>query len=189
MNFQEQLVLFHQELTRLTDERDNIDRQISGVLDVIKSLADLVEDAGEEPVVPQLAPEAEAGFTDRVRTLLQASPGRALTAIQIRNAFVEVDPKQDSRVMLIHAHNTLKRLLKQNEVDEVQTTDGRVAYKWKFGWMAESANLASKLSLSSLAGLAAKKISGPDVLMSANDAASGEKSEFPNPLHPLRKKM
>ena len=64
--------------------------------------------------------------TDRVRNLLKANPERPITPVAVRDVLLEFDRDADPKAMLIHTHNTLKRLKKEDEVEEIES-EGRVA--------------------------------------------------------------
>src|SRR3954454_20268061 len=130
MDYNSQLKAFQERLSELSDERDRLDGEMASLLEIIEVVARLANEEGEDPIVPKLQ-VPDAGFTDKVRAILKANPGRIFTPIQIRNVFLEENPKQDRKVVLIHAHNPLKRLAAQDEIVEVPTPDGRTGYKWK----------------------------------------------------------
>jgi hypothetical protein len=131
-NYNEILATLETELERMIRARDKFQQQVEGVYTAIKAIQVLAQDS-QEPIVepPPLSAHEESGFTDRARSLLKANPARAFTALDVRTVMLEWSPKADPKIMLIHVHNTLKRLFKQGEVDETQTSDGRVAYRWK----------------------------------------------------------
>jgi hypothetical protein len=128
-NYNVMLGELQEEFKRTITERELLDRRIAGLMKAMEAVKVLAEDASE-PIVSPPPIADEAGFTDKVRNLLKANPARSFTAVDIRDVFLEFYPKADPKVMLIHTHNTLKRLLKQNEVEEVIGADGKSGYRW-----------------------------------------------------------
>jgi hypothetical protein len=140
-NYNAAIAEFQAQFDRLLEQRDQLDRQISGVKNVIDAIKTLADESDEFTIeIPPLPPAEEAGFTDRVRATLRANPALSLTAVVIRDEFLKTDPKADPKVLLIHTHNTLKRLLKQGEVVEASTSAGR-GYRWNFASANAYANI------------------------------------------------
>jgi hypothetical protein len=129
-NYNEILANLQAELDRVIGVRHKLQHQIEGLVNAIKALEILAEEA-QEPIMepPPMHPDEERGFTDHIRAIFKANPLRVFTAIDIRTTMLEWTPKADSKVMLIHIHNTLKRLAKQNELEEIDRTDGRTGYR------------------------------------------------------------
>jgi hypothetical protein len=111
-------------------EREQIDRRIAGLMKAMEAIKVLAEETSE-PIIQPPPLADEAGFTDKVRNLLKANPARLFTAIEIRDVFLEFDPKADPKILLIHTHNTVKRLHRQKEVEEVTGSDGKISYRWQ----------------------------------------------------------
>lgn len=131
-NYNATIAEFQKQLESLLQQREQLDRQIAGVTAVIEAIKTLADESDESLLeVPPMPPNEEAGFTDRVRAILKANPALALSAVVIRDEFLKAAPKEDPKIFLIHTHNTLKRLHRQGEVEEVTTSAGR-AYRWKF---------------------------------------------------------
>ena len=131
VNYTQTLSTFHAEMNRLLMERGKIDEQIENLTSVIEIVQRLAKQSNEpiaEP--PPMRPDEETGFTDRVRAVLKSNNPRPLTAVDIRDVLLKSAPKDDPKIMMIHTHNTLKRLEKQEEVEEVPGVDGRNAYRW-----------------------------------------------------------
>jgi hypothetical protein len=120
------------EFDSLVQRKEQLNKQIVELAKAMEAIRVLAEES-DEPTVepPPLMMDSERGFTDRVRAILRANPAKALTAVVIRDAFLKDAPKDDPKILLIHTHNTLKRLHKQGEVEEVAMQDGR-AYRWSF---------------------------------------------------------
>lgn len=135
-NYTEIVVELQAEAERLTHARDKAQQQLDRVMDAIKAIEVLAQ-ASDEPIIQPspLSEGEEQGFTSHVRAILKANPLRPFTAVEIRNQMQDewsTDHEEyDPKVRLIHIHNTLKRLFKQEEVIEIQAEDGRTAYKWK----------------------------------------------------------
>jgi hypothetical protein len=128
-NYSETITEFEAELKRLFEQRGHIDRQIANLAKAIEAIKALAEQM-DEPIIP--APLSDqAGFTEKVRALLRANAAKGLTAVEIRDSLLQASPKEDPKIMLIHTHNTVKRLHKQGEVDEIVERDGRVGYRRK----------------------------------------------------------
>jgi hypothetical protein len=163
-NYSATLTEFREELKRLLAEQDRIQKQIGLILKAMESIQVLARDS-DEPIVQPLPPDEEAGFTDRVRAILKANPLRPLTAVEIRDVILASESGADPKVMLIHTHNTLKRLHRQQEVEEGDTVDGRKAYKLKYAFDA----------LAALSGL--KLDPPPDGWMDAFSALGGKEKK------------
>jgi hypothetical protein len=117
---------FEEELRRLVGQRDELDRQIANVTKALEAIQTLAQESREPLVVPPDLDSTPAGFTDRVRTVVSANYPRAVTAVEVRDALS--DSGSDLKTMLIHVHNTLKRLQRQREVHASLGSDGRTAY-------------------------------------------------------------
>jgi hypothetical protein len=104
-------------------------QRVNAAIDAIKVLAAESDEPLIEP--PPMLADEEKGFTDRVREVLKANSLKRLTALEIRDVILKSSPKDDPKIVLIHIHNTLKRLHKQEEVEETRISDGRNAYQWK----------------------------------------------------------
>lgn len=128
-NYSEILIQFQAELQRITELRDEAQEQMDRIIRAIKAIEVLAAES-DQPVVP-LSPDQEEGFTDQVRTILKVNPLKAFSAVEIRDVILERHPRSNPKVTLIHTHNTLKRLLKQSELTEKTTPDGRTVYTWK----------------------------------------------------------
>jgi hypothetical protein len=131
-NYTEIAIEFQEEINRLLETRDNIDGRIKRLKIALESVEALAEES-DEPIAqpPELSPDEEQGFTDQIRAIFKANPVKPLTAKGIRNLLFERNPKLDRRITLIHTHNTLRRLTKQDELAEVPTLNGAVGYKLK----------------------------------------------------------
>jgi hypothetical protein len=131
-NYHAILTEFQDELARLVKDRDFVQKQIDRISKAIVDIQVLAQES-DEPIMepPPMHPDEEAGFTDRVRTILRLNPAVGITPVQIRDVLRKELPKDDPKVMLIHIHNTLKRLHRQEEIDEIPLEEGR-AYRWKF---------------------------------------------------------
>jgi hypothetical protein len=131
-NYNATLSEFKKELQRLMALQEHTGKQIGNILRAMESIEILAKESDEPILQPEpMPPDEEAGFTDKVRAILRANSWRPLTAVEIRDVILGSSPDADPKVMLIHTHNTLKRLHKQQEVDESDTADGRKAYKLK----------------------------------------------------------
>jgi len=128
-NYNEIIATFQAELSSLLDQRAQLERHISGIMNVIDAMLVLAEESNQPTIPPPpLMMDSETGFTDRVRAILKANPAKPLTPMQVRDVLSQSAPQDDPKILLIHTHNTLKRLLKQREVEETFTSEGR-AYR------------------------------------------------------------
>jgi hypothetical protein len=122
------------EAEQITRAQQKLQRRLNGLLEAIKAIEILAQES-DEPIMEPLPMSAdeEQGFTDSVRAILRANPVRGFAAVDIRNLMLEREPRSDAsaKVLLIHTHNTLKRLFRQGEVVEVQMPEGRTGYRWK----------------------------------------------------------
>jgi hypothetical protein len=124
------------ELEQIARAQEKLQKRLDSVLNAIKAIEVLAQESDEPIIEPHpLSADDEQGFTDQVRAILIANPIRAFTAVDIRNVILERldsdDEYADPKIMLIHTHNTLKRLFRQDEVIQVPMNDGRTGYKWK----------------------------------------------------------
>jgi len=126
-NFNAMLTELQEEFKRVMAQREILDQRIAALMKAMDSVKLLAEEIDSPITQPPSLPD-EAGFTEKVRNLLRANPARYFTAVQIRDVLSEFDPKADQKILLIHTHNTLKRLHKQTEVEE--GSDGK-SYRWK----------------------------------------------------------
>jgi hypothetical protein len=195
-NYNATIAEFQEQLDSLLDQRDQLERQISGVKAVIEAIKTLADESDESTIeVPPLPPNEEAGFTDRVRAILKANPALALTAVVIRDEFLKTAPKEDPKILLIHTHNTLKRLLKQEEVVSVDTSAGR-GYRWSFASRNSLADLffpkvatphpADQLSKSRLAKQLEAERRAVEEMREAGSAVGDPLSLEPSPTRNLR---
>jgi hypothetical protein len=145
-NYSEMAASLRVEADRLLQERDKLQQQIERIITAIEAIGVLAQES-DEPIMepPPMLPDEERGFTDEVRAILKANPLRAFTAVDIRNMMVERTPHSDPKIILIHAHNTLKRLFRQGELDESSLNEGRTSYKWKVS--TQSPEAVAKLNM------------------------------------------
>jgi hypothetical protein len=129
-NYNVMLGELQEDFKRAMAEREQLDRRIAGLMKAMEAVKALAEDAAE-PIIQPPPLADEAGFTDKVRNLLRANPARLFSAVEIRDVFLEFDPKADPKILLIHTHNTVKRLHRQKEVEEVTGSDGKTSYRWQ----------------------------------------------------------
>ena len=167
-NYRAILGEFQDELARLLKDRDFVQKQIDRISKAIADIQVLAQES-DEPIMepPPLSPSEEPGFTDRVRSILRSNPLRPLTAVEIRDVLLKTSPKDDPKIMLIHVHNTLKRLDRQDEVEEVPGVDGRNAYRW-----------TDPMFRGALAGLAGLDLPGAAAAFKSLPPLDGP---FPNP--------
>jgi hypothetical protein len=167
--YNEILSTLRQNVEHMVAEHAAIGKKITSLMKAIEAVQALA--AEEELVIqpPTMPPEMEAGFTDRVRNILKANPFRPLTAVEVRDVLLKETPKDDPKVTLIHAHNTLKRLKSQDEVDESDAPEGRKAYRIKSPY----SSLASLvLENSGFAGAVGTLMATPPPKTSLEDAIS-----------------
>jgi hypothetical protein len=120
------------ELEQITRAQEKLKKRLEGVINAMNAIAVLAQESDEPIVEPSpLSEDEEQGFTDHVRAILKANPTRAFAAIEIRDLILERDQYADPKITLIHTHNTLKRLFRQEEVLETQMPDRRTGYKWQ----------------------------------------------------------
>jgi hypothetical protein len=138
------IIELDEELKRLALQRELIDRKVANVSKAIEAIKELAEESDEAIVNPPPLPD-EAGFTERVRALLRVNAAKVLTAVEIRDYMHNLSPNDDPKVLLIHTHNTLKRLKKQKEVDDLVGSDGRIGYRWKGSTVPDSGSTVTDL--------------------------------------------
>src|ERR1700722_1542292 len=119
------------ELTALASQQVKIEARLQQINAAIQAIQNLAAES-DEPLIepPSIHPDDETGFTDKVREILKSNPLKRLTAVEIRDMLVKSSAESDPKIVLIHTHNTLKRLHKQGEVDELKAAEGRNAYHW-----------------------------------------------------------
>ena len=131
-NYQAMLDELFDELAELIREQGQVEarlQRVNAAIEAIKILAAESDDPLVEP--PPMPADEEQGFTGRVREILKANSLKRLTALEVRDVIMRSLPDGDPKIVLIHIHNTLKRLHKQEEVEETRISDGRTAYQWK----------------------------------------------------------
>lgn len=129
-NYNAMIAELNEELKRLVAQNEQLQNRITAILKAVDTIQILALESDEPIIYPELPP-IESGFTNKVRAVLRANPAKALTAVEIRDVLLKSEPKADSKVMLIHTHNTVKRLKRQEEIEPVFESEGRVAYRWK----------------------------------------------------------
>ncbi len=140
LNYKALLTEFEDEFQKLMAERKRLDGQIDKVAKAIQAITTLAQESNEAIAYPSPdSMSADTGFTDKVRMVMRANPGRPMSAIAIRDVLHEAMPHEDPKIMLIHIHNTLKRLKKQDEIEEIVGFDGH--YRWKSSAMASYSTL------------------------------------------------
>lgn len=113
----------------LAKERDTIDREMQGLMRIIEG-AQFIESPAEPPKVPILPePDADSsGFTESIRLILRRS-SVPLVPTEVRDALEMMGVEASSpKVLLIHVHNTLRRLFEKEEIEQVPR-DGKMAYR------------------------------------------------------------
>lgn len=113
----------------MMEMRQKIDRKIERIMSAIEAVETLAEESELPVLEPPLSSDEEQGFTDQIRSVFRANSAKALTAIGIRDLLVQRDRQLDPKITLIHTHNTLKRLVKQEEIVETQLPEGRTGYR------------------------------------------------------------
>jgi hypothetical protein len=128
-NYSEMMAELEGELSRAMDERERVEARIDTLLTAIESVKSLAEESDEEVIQPPSAPEA--GFTEKVRAVLNLNMAKSFTPVEIRDVLIDNERDADPKVMLIHIHNTVKRLRRQGEVEIVMRPDGNRGYRAK----------------------------------------------------------
>jgi hypothetical protein len=125
MNFDEHREQFQKELVRLIGQRNELDRKIHGLIKAIEGLNVITGNSGPPPPPSDLVlVPAASGFTDRVRAVFRSDTSRSWTPVQVRDRLVE-SGVSNTKQLLIQVHNTVDRLLKQDEI----RPEGN-GYKW-----------------------------------------------------------
>jgi len=127
-NYSAMLAELNDELDGLIGERNRLQKKLDAILDAIEAVKTVAEESDQVIVQPTTLAD-DAGFTEKVRELLFVNSAKSFTALEIREVFLEVDKNADPKIMLIHIHNTVKRLHKQGELEEVDRLDGK-GYRW-----------------------------------------------------------
>jgi hypothetical protein len=177
------------EYDRLMAERNHIHGRLAALEKAMEAMNTLVKGSGLPSFTPPpLPPDEDAGFTENVRAVLKANPLRPVTAVEVRDTFMDSDPNGDPKVLLIHAHNTLKRLHKQGEVEESDAFEGRKGYKLKpppaYNHLADLASMTRDKhpEISSALAALAEKAFGRDAETTPDRlAAMASGSPDPNP--------
>lgn len=132
-NYTAMLAEIRSEIDSLMAQGTRIHDRLEALVKAMEAIQVLAKDS-DLPILgpPPSLPDNDPGMTDKVRAILKNNPLRSLTAVEIRDVFLESDKYADAKVMLIHIHNTLKRLHKQGELDEIDAPENRKAYRAKF---------------------------------------------------------
>jgi hypothetical protein len=119
----------------LTDKRNSlvkqveeIDRQILGLNQAVEGYEFILGETS--PVIPMVSVDrATVGFTEAIRKIFNASGISPLFPTDIRDRLSKAGYENTSeKVLLIHVHNVIDRLLKSEEIERVEI-DGRSAYR------------------------------------------------------------
>jgi hypothetical protein len=133
-NYQATIAEFEDELARLTVQREQLESRMAALTQAIESIKVLAQESDEPLVVP---PDLDDGFTDRVRAIAKANYPRPITAVEVRDVLMESSPHDDPKTVLIHVHNTLKRLHRQKELSAFNGAAGRTAYTYDMNMARE----------------------------------------------------
>lgn len=122
------------ELRDLLKKRDEIDRRLKGLVQVIDGLGTLGEKPQENdelaPIIAALSAglQASSGFTDTVRAIINHSSG-PITPVEIRDELVAAGFEGKSlKGILINVYTVISRLKKNDEIVEV-SKGGKPAYQ------------------------------------------------------------
>jgi hypothetical protein len=118
----------------LTDKRkdlmkmvEEIDRQILGLNQAVEAYEFILKETPTVTSALSIDP-ATVGFTEAVRTIFNGTL-TTLFPTDIRDKLAKAGyEKSSDKVLLIHVHNVIDRLLKNEEIEEVEI-DGRSAYR------------------------------------------------------------
>jgi hypothetical protein len=117
-------------LKALAKQRDVIDREMQGLIRIMEG-AQIIESPAEPakvPVIPEGTEADSTGFTKTVRLILSRSR-MPLVPTEIRDALESMGVEASSpKVLLIHVHNTLRRLFENGEIEQVPL-NGKMAYR------------------------------------------------------------
>jgi hypothetical protein len=130
MDYRHTLEDAQKRLQVLTEQRDAIDREIQGLLRIIEG-AQIISSPPEPtdvPAIPEAADADPAGFTKTIRLILARS-STPLVPTEIRDSLEILGIEASSpKVLLIHVHNTLRRLFEKGEIEQVPR-EGKMAYR------------------------------------------------------------
>lgn len=124
-NYNAMITELEEELTKAIKDRDKLMDRIDALITAIQSVKELAEEASDEKIISPRRVAEDAGFTEQIRTLFQLNAAKSFTPVEIREVLMEFHEDADPKVVLIHVHNTVKRLHKQGEIEEVNRVDGR----------------------------------------------------------------
>jgi len=118
-------------MSRLLQQRENIDKEVKKLAAAIDSLAILCEEVPQELSFPGDSDAFAVNLRDAVRMVFKAAAPQSLTPTQVRDKLRESGFHLDRYVSeLPPIHNTILRLLSAGELEEdVPTREGRV-FKW-----------------------------------------------------------
>jgi hypothetical protein len=144
MDYKDLLAKLEARFAELRRQRVEIDREMMGLVKTIEGLKVLAQKPPPPTISPPPPPpiSESTGFTEKVRGILKSNENRKLSPTEIRDALVSSGGEEDSKTVLIQVHNTLKRLIDQNEVFETQTNEGKL-----YSWKSEFARLAGLMGI------------------------------------------
>ena len=111
-----------EELAKLTDQQNQIERKIAAVKQTIAGLSTMLnKELDEEDIL---------GVTDAIRNVLMRNPGTGFAPKGVKTNLIENGfPIKQYRSPIAIIHTVLKRLVKSGEVRRF-TKDGRTFYGW-----------------------------------------------------------
>jgi len=163
-HYKEAFATARQELERLLEQREEIDKRISQLKQSIVALAPLAE---EQDLLAEIVKGwmGEMGITDAIREVLKSS-GDALTAMEVKDQLVRTGTSlRDYKNPLASIHAVLKRLVESDEAIADTDTEGNATYQWirRFPRLstAQKANARIESALGLNKGIAPPRMTPP----------------------------
>lgn len=143
------------ELERSLMDREKIDLRILELRDAVFAMAKMLDQGDSrrhrrfDELLAQLR-IASPSLTDAVRDAIYYAPGRKLTALDARDRVVKRNPDlADTPNLLAGVHSTLRRLVRQGELNPPVLTGGATVYSWAGSTFGARNSLANRLALES----------------------------------------
>jgi hypothetical protein len=125
------------EIESLVMQKQEIDRRIDKLQQVVKANAEMLPDQGRERVLLELDDALPpTGFTEAIRYALRRAGPRGMTPMEVRTALTAAGIPLTQSNPMAAIHTVLKRLVESGQVrvairDQKMGGDDESVYQWK----------------------------------------------------------
>jgi hypothetical protein len=121
---------FQEELKKLCDKRDALDRRIKGLVQAIEGLRLMSQEPDFSSELTAILNSDELGLTDAVRNYFEYLAVGPVLPVEIRDALSAAGYEGGGpQSALLAIHSILSRMEKKGEIEPVKR-DGKTAYRW-----------------------------------------------------------